>query len=78
MLQQEELKDLHNKSKEIADELARDRDEILKLKVENKKKLAQLNEYDMLGDEVQNQIDEHKKEIAEKDAICREKDLHLN
>lgn len=54
MLQQEELKDLHNKSKEIADELARDRDEILKLKVENKKKLAQLNEYDMLGDEVQN------------------------
>jgi hypothetical protein len=31
---------LHSKSKEIADDLAKDRAELLKLKVENKKKLA--------------------------------------
>lgn len=40
MLQQEELKDLHQQSKQIAADLAKDRDNLLKQKVDNKKKLA--------------------------------------
>jgi hypothetical protein len=40
MLQQEELKDLHQQSKKIAEDLAKERDNLLKQKVDNKKKLA--------------------------------------
>lgn len=74
MLQQEELKDLHQHSKELADELAGDRELLLKLKVENKKKLASLNEYDLLGDDIMGQVEAAKLRINEKEAAVKELD----
>lgn len=67
MFQQEELKDLHTESKDIANELAGDRAKLLKLKVDNKKKLATLYDYDMSGESMTGQAEEKKKEIEQKD-----------
>jgi len=54
--QQEELKDLHQESKDIANDLAVDRQKLLKLKVDNKKMLATLNEYDNGGEDFSSHI----------------------
>jgi chromosome segregation ATPase len=66
MIQQEELKDLHKQSKELSNELQSERAELLQAKIDNKKKLAKLNECDDLGVEFHNQIEEKKSEIQEK------------
>jgi hypothetical protein len=58
----------------IADELSLDRETLLHLKVENKKKLATLNEYDLIGDEILIQIEEKKREIGDKDTTLHELD----
>ena len=65
---------MHQHSKELADELAGDRELLLKLKVENKKKLASLNEYDLLGDDIMGQVEAAKLRINEKEAAVRELD----
>ena len=51
-----------------------DRDLLLKLKVENKKKLARLNDYDLVGDDIVAQVDDTKRRINEKEAAVKELD----
>jgi predicted nucleic acid-binding Zn-ribbon protein len=75
--QQEELKDLHQESKDIANDLAVDRQKLLKLKVDNKKMLATLNEYDNGGEDFSSHIEEKKKEIQHKNDLISDLDAQI-
>lgn len=44
------------------------------MKVENKKKLARLNDYDLVGDDIVAQVEEAKKTINNKEAAVKELD----
>ena len=45
-LQQEELKSLHDESKALADELQKEKKQIIEEELNNRKKLAELDGYD--------------------------------
>jgi len=64
-LQEEELKSLHDESKALADELARERKQILKDELENRKKLQKLNYFDERMEAVKATIVTREKQIED-------------
>ena len=76
-LQEEELKSLHDESKALADELARERKQILKDELENRKKLQKLDYFDERMEAVKATIVTREKQIEDMQAADEDYDNRI-
>lgn len=76
-LQEEELKSLHDESKQLADELGRERKQILKDELENRKKLQKLDYFDERMGAVKATIVTREKQIEDMQAADEDYDNRI-
>ena len=84
-LQQEELKSLHDESKALAEELGREREQILQDELTNRKKLQELDKYDDKMEVIKativarnKQIEDLEKQLGESENKVLDRKKHIN